>query len=103
MSFVLLEFLCPEHDRFESLEDRATAPDAAPCPQCGASSPWVISAPMGRVKLGSVTTGKFEPPPHRYALDTRPLADGMKYSDWKKKRDALVKERTLARVRGETG
>lgn len=52
--FVLTEYLCPEHGRFEVLQPRADVPDAAPC-QCGAASPWSPSSVGIGVSSGEVT------------------------------------------------
>lgn len=100
MAFVVAEYCCPEHDRFDALTERTPfgdAPDECPCPAilmidgehgmyeqaCGRMSPWAISAPLGRVKLGEVHRGKSDPHlPHQ--LDTRPLADGMPPHEWNK-------------------
>lgn len=96
---VLLEYMCPEHGRFESLEERAESPDDVPCPDCGAISPWTISAPMPKLQKGAVSQGKFEEPQYKGQLDTRALADGMPYNDWKKKRDDYRRDQALKRVR----
>ncbi len=110
-SLIVMEYMCPEHGRFESLEPRATAPDSLPCPEidphdvdCGLASPWSPSAPKPHMAVGVVQTGSsVERPPT--ALDTRPLADGMKLSEWKKReqhkdrvavRDKLIKKGILS-------
>jgi hypothetical protein len=99
VSFVMLEFLCEEHGRFESLELRATAPDAAPCPECGASSPWCISSPLPKPQYGAVSQGKVSKAPVPLALDTEPLANGMSMRDWKKRRKALWDNERIKRVK----
>lgn len=99
-SLVLADFRCPEHDVFEALVSRES--DAAPCPTCGASSPWSPSPIVGRVKLGEVQQGKFEPPPTPGALDTRALADGMPYREWKAQRDKYRRDQKIATVRSKT-
>lgn len=95
MSFILLEYRCPECGAsIESLETRA-AP-AATVPHCGASAARIISAVSGRLKRGEVTTGKNgDPPPG--VIDTRPLADGMSVHEFRAKHRAKrVKERYSA-------
>lgn len=83
-SFIVLEFECPLHGRFSENVPRTQRSDASTCPHCGGESPWVMSAPTGRVKIGEVTRGKSDERPPG-ALDTRALADGMPYSEWKAK------------------
>lgn len=99
-SLILADFRCPEHGVFEDLGARDV--DAVPCPQCGASSPWSPSPVVGRIKLGEVQQGKFEPPPSPGALDTRALADGMPYSEWKAKRDKFRRDQKITEVRSKT-
>jgi hypothetical protein len=95
VSFIVAEYLCPEHGRFDELVERqenGEAPDAVQCPcpindaTCGLSSSWTISAPLGRVKIGEVTQGKVRKAEVPTWTDTEPLANGMSVSDWKKKR-----------------
>lgn len=106
----LLEFCCPVHGRFELTVERATDPDAAPCPAldedlydwkqggplCGISSPWCISAPMVRkltIKVQAVTTAKSDDRPPGM-LDTRGLGlNGQSMREWNAKHDAADRER----------
>lgn len=97
MSWIMLEYECPEHGRFDSLEPRSEAPDHKPCPICGRLSPWVISAPLGKVKIGEVTRGKSEPPP-AHVMDTRALADGMPLHEFKATRSAERRKRSAMRL-----
>ncbi len=111
-ALVVLEYICPVHGRFESLEPRATAPDSRPCPfvypgdpeglcQCGCNddescemkSPWSPSAPKTKIQYGTALRGgSDERPPG--ALDTRPLAEGMSHQEWSAKtRKAIYTER----------
>ena len=95
---ITLEWLCPEHYRFATNEPRSTAPDARPCPECGATSPQVISAPSARVRIAEAIRGPSqERPPN--ALDTRPLAEGMSYGEWSKKQKKLALDEKLRQVR----
>lgn len=109
--FLVAEYRCPEHGVFEATvqrDDAGNAPDEQPCPhvvdhdgeggvdECLEPSPWTISAPKSRV-LSVVPTaasrgGDMKDRP-RGMLDTRPLAEGMKLSEWKK----LQREETRRR------
>lgn len=97
MSLIVAEYVCPVHGRFEETLERDTngdAPDSIPCGAvdgeaiCPLEAPWTISAP--KTKVWSVTPTaavrggdmKDRPPG---MLDTRPLAEGMPMSEWKKK------------------
>lgn len=68
-------------------------PGSRPCPTCGRPSPLVVSAVAGRVKLGEVSRGKVADAPSPYALDTRPLAEGMPLAEFKQKRAKLWREK----------
>ncbi len=126
MSLIVNEYLCPTHGRFERTDERATAPDVAPCPVtitdeceicgampdeehgrgcyadssdlivCGATSPWCPSAPATHLPVGIVQTGSSQERPPN-ALDTRPLADGMPLREWKK----MEQKRSWEMVRGK--
>ncbi len=118
----LAEYLCPEHGRFELLVERnekGDAPDVVPCActgsilriaealglvkpgdyeevQCGRPATWTISAPKPKVlsvPATAVTRGgdlKDRPPG---MLDTRPLAEGMPMSEWRKVQKKHSEER----------
>lgn len=120
---VSAEYRCPNHGVFEVLAQRdvnGDAPDEQPCPEmathddccdtafeedcsgeagcvpCGIASPWTISAPHQRVKsvvpTAAIRGGDMKDrPPHM--LDTRPLAEGMPHSEWKKKQRELTRAR----------
>lgn len=78
---IVQEYTCPEHGKFDLLEDCNSEETPRPCPRCGATSPYCISAPATKIPVGVVVSGKSdERPPN--ALDTRPLADGMSSSEW---------------------
>jgi len=86
------EYSCPDCGVFDATVERP-APDEHDCPICGATATWVISAPVGRVKRGEVSQGKYEPPPSGY-MDTRALGDGQSLEDWRAdRRAARVKKR----------
>lgn len=86
---IIVEYLCPQHGRFESLEQRPP-PDDKPCPSCFRPAPWCISAPYGRVKLASATSHGYEAPPPG-VLDTRAIGDGQSVEEWKADR-AKIRE-----------
>jgi hypothetical protein len=115
---VVAEYLCPEHGRFEAMvqrDENGDPPAEQPCPfiiaererwdegrhededtLCEDPSPWTISAPKQKVLTVKPTAAvrggdmKERPP---WMLDTRPLAEGMKYSEWKKKQADLSRTR----------
>lgn len=114
---MMAEYLCPEHGRFEQLVERdenGNPPAEAKCmewlPQenpelvghdhpttyCGQWSEYVISAATGKadsMPARAVTRGgdmKDRPPG---MLDTRPLAEGMPMSEWKKLQKKQADER----------
>lgn len=84
---ILGEWTCPEHGTFEAIVPRAEL-DAQPCPQCGARSPWTISAPtIHQRAFVSCHRGKSDEKPFPTAMDTEPLADGkVTLNEWKKQR-----------------
>lgn len=81
MSWILVEFLCTQHEdgRFESLEHRPP-PDTSTCPHCGADAERVISAPYGTTPIATVVRGQVAPPPNPYATDL--TAVGRKEIGW---------------------
>lgn len=82
--FILLDYLCGTCDSLtESLQERAAIYDYIPCGGCGAMAGRTISPVRGKMGLASVSTGKNERPAG--TLNTEPLADGMRYSQWRKK------------------
>lgn len=115
------DYECPGHGYFSvtvARDENGDPPAAAPCPaatdsigtnvdsgeqvslRCGRPSPWRISAPLGRVKLGEVTQGKvMDYPPGAVCMDTRPLADGMPVHEWRAKQEAITRDINLKRHR----
>jgi len=70
----------------------------------GYESPWVISAPMGRVSPFSMVTGRSDPrPSDRHVMDTSKLADGMPISEFKAERAKVHRDESLRRVRKAIG
>ncbi len=111
---IVAEYECPFCGRFAALVQRneqGDAPPMHPCPSymaplddyepseppvCGEPSPWRISAPAQRVwsvpaYAASQGGDMKERPPGM--LDTRPLAEGMPYSEWRKKQDDAQRAR----------
>lgn len=116
---IVAEYECSLHGRFEVTAQRdanGDAPATEPCPVllwcyahdvlgcsdclprsvCNEPSSWTISAPKTKV-LSVVPTAAVrggdmkERPP--WMLDTRPLAEGMKHSEWKAKQRELTRAR----------
>lgn len=99
---VRLEYLCPEHGRFEADVSRASSPDAMGCPvvSCEEVSPWSPSGVVGRVKQGEVVQGKAdERPADKYVMDTSVIADGMPLAEFKAKRAKVHRDIALERIR----
>lgn len=81
---ILIDYLCPSHGLWESLEPRP-APSESACPECGQASPRAISAAhVGTNWSGSVSRGKSDPVPPG-CMDTRPLADGMPLHEFRER------------------
>ncbi len=97
--FVMLEFECDEHGRFESLEDRDVCPDVVACPACGSISPWVISAPKLKFPWATVVRGKVEEAPSPYYLNCEPLADGMDQTEFEAQRTKLWEDHRLDQIK----
>lgn len=92
MALRYFEFDCASCGRFESLESEHH--DFLPCPSCGGTSWWVISAPKIKPSYASAATStrSNERPPG--ALDTRSLAEGESPSEWSRRtREKIRKER----------
>ena len=96
---ILLDYHCPACDhRFEALVSRP-APTELAC-DCGGIGLRVISAPALRMPRASVERGSSaEPPPN--AIDTRPLAEGMTRSEWRKRRRQEGAKRRYGQLRQE--
>ena len=99
------EFECPDHGRFTATAPRDT--ESMPCPEeilcpegcpdewvpCGLASPWVISAPMGRVNIAEVSRGKSDGPPTEAYMSTRSLFEGQSMQEWRDQRAKMWTER----------
>jgi hypothetical protein len=83
VSWIIFDFECPEHGKFESMEKRP-APDTVPCPKCEKPSERRMPDPFGRVNFGAgryfdVVRGSKEPTPPG-CVDTESFADNF-YED----------------------
>lgn len=79
---IAVEYMCTACGGTFGLTVPRPAPESVPCVVCDGATQLVVSAPMTRVKSGEVIRGgSDERPP--WALDTRPLADGMPVHEWR--------------------
>lgn len=85
-TLIMAEFRCAGCGVFEELVE-SPAPDEIECPDCGSSATWTISAPKPKVwsvtPYATVRGGDMKDRPPGM-LDTRPLAEGMSMTEWKK-------------------
>lgn len=88
---ILQDFLCDDCGPFSATTERGAT--ETPCPDCGKSAPWVISAPHGSVRLAEVERGKVAKPDSPYFCDTRELGEGMPIEEWRAKRAKYHQER----------
>lgn len=92
--WAMSEFHCETCGIFEQLVERPI-PDFVACPECAELAAWTISAPHPKVLsvpcFAEVRGGDTERRPGM--LDTRPLAEGMSMSEWKKKQEPARQER----------
>lgn len=97
MSYVVLDYLCPEcGETFESFERRASP--SASLPHCNSQALRTLSSPMVLTQGVNVTrSSKSDPRPG--ALSTAALADGMSMSDWKRARKAEREKRRKAWIK----
>lgn len=91
--WILLDFLCDAHGKFEALVKRAQRANE-PCPTCRASSNAIDTyAVMGRMKQGEVTRGKKEDGDRpSWVLNTENLADGQDPGEWRAEETKRLKE-----------
>lgn len=123
---IVAEYECPIHGIFSVTVPRP-APDTyrcqeiveishscenPPCGDCGYNqrecdeiSQYRFPTPGAmRTKRGEVSTGKvMDYPPEAVCMDTRPLADGMPYDQWKAGRAKVHRDESLRRVRNAFG
>lgn len=86
--------------RFEIGVVETPVPENAPCPRCGGEGYHVIGAPKIKTVWGcAAQRGKPEPPPHKNALDTSLLGEGMPVQEFYAKRKKLREEQRHARIK----
>jgi hypothetical protein len=99
MSYIMREYRCPAcGETFESLETRGAEDETKP--HCDTAAPQVLSAVLGRIKLGEVSQGKNDQPPPPGCVSTQAIADGQQTGDWKLNRSRLRREKRLKTIRG---
>jgi hypothetical protein len=101
MSLIMVEYICPDHGRFESLESRP-APSLQSCPDCGEAAELTISAPLTTTPIATVVRGHVAPRENPYHLDTS--AYGLReqgYNEWRKKRNAQMTELRRKEIRSK--
>jgi putative FmdB family regulatory protein len=89
VSFLLLDYACTKCGHvFESFENRSAPAALLPCPQCHAGAERALSPVRSMTVWGYAATRAKSNAPHEnpVVLNTQPLADGMKHSEWKKRR-----------------
>jgi hypothetical protein len=114
---MLADYECPVHGMFEATVYRDANGDPpatfADCPvivdqdwqlPCVETCEWRPAPVRGRVKLGEMQQGRVcEYPAAEHMLDTRPLADGMPYDEWKAKQNKITRDIRLREVRKAFG
>lgn len=96
------DYHCPEHGRFELTVERDASgeiPEHMPCAECGASSERVFGGAAVHTQFViSATRGRNDPKPHKYAMDTRKLAEGRK-NEYRAERKKIREELRHQRVK----
>lgn len=107
MSLIAADYLCPEHGRFDAIEERTAegyAPASAACRVCGAESAKVDSAIRLKFPLFEVATrGKSDAVENPRMLDTRALADGMDPVEFSERREKLWSDIEYAETKRQVG
>lgn len=95
------EYLCDTHGRFVASVSRADCPDSVQCPTCGLGSPWSpSSSPAVHTQfVVTASRGKNDPKPTPQSMDTRPLAEGQSYTEWRKERKKMWEVERHKRVK----
>lgn len=75
------EYHCADHGLFSLHEPCNENESPRACPDCNEPAEYRMSAPMTRVRIAEAIRGSSQERPPG-ALDTRPLAEGMKLSEW---------------------
>lgn len=87
------EYDCPTHGPFDLVVDLATSSTPRPCPECGAASERTVTTNIATHIAVGFNRGKSDPPPNKYALDTRPLAEGKEtLKEFRKRRRGLHRD-----------
>lgn len=98
-SLVSREYLCPTHGVFDDLVT-SPPPEEHACPACGTPSSRSVSAPAVHTQfVVSGSRGKNDAKPHHRSMDTRPLAEGMPLSEWKRERAKVWDEVRHERIK----
>ena len=88
MRWICFEYLCVSGHRTSSLEERNAVRSAIPCPVdgCDLEASKALSAPRLKFARGVVSRGRnYEDDRPPNIPDTRELAEGMPYDEWRKK------------------
>lgn len=102
-SLVSRDYACPDHGPFDTLVERNHAEERVPqpCPECGAASEQVISAPAVHTQFAvSASRGRNDAKPHHMALSTRALAEGQPLEEWRAQRSAQWVEHSRKERKG---
>jgi hypothetical protein len=91
--YIMLEYLCPDGHRTESLEKRSRKSKTVPC-LCGLPAKRTISAVAGKTVWGSAAVrGKSDPPPHGLAMDAvGRVGESVTKAEWKAERSKKWRE-----------
>lgn len=99
---MLREFFCDTCTLLvESLEKRGAEDSEKPC-GCGGRQRRCMSAPRPATVWGAVATGKSDERPPG-VMDTSALADGMPYTEWRKKRDNMIRDERYSALKQAMG
>lgn len=94
---ILLDYQCSTCGATHESLERRPPPASRPC-DCGGVASRVISpVAIGTVYGTAVSRGASDEPPPG-AIDTRPLADGMSYAEWRAKRRAGRRDEARAGI-----
>lgn len=74
--------------------------DVTKCPGCGGWAEWRISAPAVHTRfVVTASHGKNDAKPTPQSMDTRPLAEGQSYTEWRKERKKMWEAERHKRVK----
>lgn len=103
MSWINLEFYCGDCDAVTNETVERPPPDSFPCEICGRLAERCLSAVRFKAQMVTVKQGKSDGPPSPLYMDTKPLADGMPYYEWRDQRDKVFNEDRRRRVKAKLG